>query len=166
MDPQRRPAWSLFFKVECAAAAHSLSALSLMNSGPLTANEGTPESSLHEAAWAGDIAGAQKLLDHGADVNWADSIGETALFGAVAWGHAEMVRFLLSHGAEFNLSEKNGYTPLHWAASHGNLATLQALLDAGANSNALDALGRRPIDVARKHGKGEHVAHLKGRGAA
>lgn len=34
------------------------------------------------AAWAGDIVEAEKLLASGADVNWADSIGETALFGA------------------------------------------------------------------------------------
>jgi ankyrin repeat protein len=57
-------------------------------------------------------------------VNWRDSIGETALLGAAALGHAEVVRFLLGVGADCNIAESAGYTPLHWATSHGNLETV------------------------------------------
>jgi uncharacterized protein len=57
-----------------------------MKFDPSTANGGAAESALHAAARAGDVAEAKKLIAAGADVNWADSIGETALFGAAAWG--------------------------------------------------------------------------------
>ena len=38
------------------------------------------------AAWAGDISWASKLLERGIDVNVKDSINETPLHGAAAWG--------------------------------------------------------------------------------
>jgi ankyrin repeat protein len=102
------------------------------------------------------------LVEGGADVNWRDSIGEIALFGAAASGQVEVVRFLLDAGAECNISEESiGYTPLHWAASHGNLETIKVLVDAGADPTAADHQGRLPVDVAHKCGKGEHVSYLK-----
>jgi ankyrin repeat protein len=133
----------------------------------LTANEGAPESPLHYAAWRGDLEEVTRLVAGGADVNWRDSIGESALFGASSWGNVAVVRFLLNAGADCNLSENSlGYTPLHWAASHGNLETLKALIDAGADPTAADLRGRSPVDVAHEAGKGEHVAYLKSIGPA
>ena len=41
MDPQRRPAWSLFFNAECAVAAHSRPTLKLMLSNGAIALIGT-----------------------------------------------------------------------------------------------------------------------------
>jgi ankyrin repeat protein len=66
-----------------------------MSDTVLTANDGSAESLLHEAAWRGDLEEVTRLVDGGADVNWRDSIGETALFGAAAWGHVEVVRHLV-----------------------------------------------------------------------
>ena len=127
---------------------------------PLTANEGTAEAALHEAAWSGNLEKVKHLVDSGADVNWQDSIGETALFGAASWGQIEVVRYLLSVGARHDLRESHGFTPLHWAA-RGNLETLKLLIEAGADTNAEDQLGRLPIDIAHEHGKGAHVSYLK-----
>lgn len=128
----------------------------------LTANEGSAESTLHDAAWRGDLKEVTRLIETGADVNWRDSIGETALFGAAAWGHVEVVRYLLSVGADCNIVESSsGYTPLHWAASHGNLETIKLLVEAGADPTLADRRGRLPVDVAHEHGKGAHVSYLK-----
>jgi hypothetical protein len=62
----------------------------------LTAADGHAESELHAAAWAGSVRGVSRILDAGFDVNWRDSIGETALFGAVSWAHSEVVELLLA----------------------------------------------------------------------
>ena len=87
-------------------------------------------------------------MENGADVNWRDSTGETALFGASGWGNVEVVRYLLAMGARHDFAEAHGYTALHWVASHGNVETIEALLEAGANPHVRDATGRTPLEVA------------------
>jgi ankyrin repeat protein len=133
-----------------------------MSNIELTASEGAAESPLHEAAWRGDVGEVRRLVEAGADVNWRDSVGETALFGACAWGRLEVVRYLLEVGARHDLRESfSGLTPLHWAASHGNIDTIRALLEAGSDPTIEDKFGRLPVDLAHEHGKGQHVALLK-----
>jgi len=133
----------------------------LVSDRVLTAIDGAAESELHGAAWGGDLERVTRLVERGADVNWRDSIGETALFGAAGWGHAEVVRYLLGVRADCNIAESTmGYTPLHWAASHGNLETIQILVEAGADPTVADHQGRLPVDVADQYGKGAHVSYL------
>ena len=45
------------------------------------------------------------LLGAGADVNHANSHGETPLREAAASGHTEIIRMLLEHGADANQDE-------------------------------------------------------------
>jgi uncharacterized protein len=128
----------------------------------LTAANGRAETALHAAAWAGDLEQVRALLASGVDPNVTDSIDETPLFGAAAWGRADVVACLLAAGARHDLHEATaGLTPLHWAASHGNLETLHILIEAGAVTTALDHHGLMPVDLAHLHGKGAHVAFLK-----
>jgi uncharacterized protein len=133
-----------------------------MKRPPPIASEGAAEAPLHGAAWSGDLREVKRLISAGADVNWRDSVGETALFGACAWGHQDVVRFLLSAGANHTLAEfGRGLTSLHWAASHGNIETIRTLVEAGADPTTPDRFGELPIDSAHKSGKGSHVAYLK-----
>ena len=37
--------------------------------------------------WRGDLEAIARLVEGGADVNWRDSIGESALYGAAAAAH-------------------------------------------------------------------------------
>jgi ankyrin repeat protein len=127
----------------------------------LTANDGHSESRLHEEAWSGHVEGVSEVLNGGFDVNWVDSIGESALFGAVAWNRMEVVLYLISRGAEVNLKNIDEWTPLHWAASHGGPLMIETLLANGADPNARSKAGEKPIDIARRYGKGAHVAILK-----
>jgi uncharacterized protein len=129
---------------------------------PPTAAEGSAETALHAAAWAGDLGEVKRLIEAGIDPNVLDSIGEAPLHGAAGWGRTEVVRYLLAVGARHDLHERTlGLQPLHWAASHGDVDTLRILIESGANPAAADFHGRIPIDLAHRHGKGEHVAYLK-----
>src|SRR5262245_13053793 len=117
---------------------------------------------LHSATWAGRLEETEALIEAGADVNARDGHGETAIFGAAAWGRSDVVRLLISKGAEVNLTEPlRAYSPLHWAASHGNVETIRVLVEAGADPTLADRLGKLPVDVAHEAGKGAHVAYLK-----
>lgn len=128
---------------------------------PNSASRGDAESDLHACSWAGDIDRVQDLLSKGADPNWRDSIGETAIFGAAGWGHTGVVRLLLAHGARHDVVEQTvDWTALHWAA-RTSLEITEALVEAGADAHIADRAGRLPIDVAQSHGKGDIVAYLK-----
>lgn len=117
-----------------------------VNARDSNADGGTP---LFHAAWGGNIAVAELLLEYGANVNEQDDTGETPIHGASAWGRSKMVRWLISSGAEVNVPSR-GYTPLHWAAQNGTGVVAQLLLEAGADPNALDHTGTSPLDRARK----------------
>ncbi len=66
---------------------------------------------LYHAAVRGNIAVAETLLAHGADVNAGEG-KNTALHGAVFFGQIEMVRWLLEHGAHVNAKDFQSKTPL------------------------------------------------------
>ena len=137
-----------------------------MSDDGLTAKDGAAESALHAAAWAGDLQWvqskvftAQALVADGADVNWKDTIGETALHGAAAWGHAPMVAFLIAHGVDVNAQESCGLTALHYAASHGGLETVRVLLAAGAAERLANT--GAPLDLAKRRGRSDIVESLE-----
>jgi uncharacterized protein len=54
-------------------------------------------------------------LELGADVNATNSMGLTALLGAVNRGSNEIVELLVERGARLNIQDKEGRTPLRWA---------------------------------------------------
>ena len=54
------------------------------------------------AAWNGDWSKVKLLLEGGADVNQANSMGQTALDLARARGDKQLINLLLSHGAKNN----------------------------------------------------------------
>ncbi len=60
----------------------------------MTAADGHAETPLHDAAWSGDLDAVKRLVDRGFDVNSKDSVGETAIFGAVSWSHRNIVACL------------------------------------------------------------------------
>lgn len=71
---------------------------------------------LHVAAHAGDIALAQLLLDHGADLERVDSdTRSTPLKYAVFFAQIDMVRFLVKRGARLDNTGGGSSTPLELA---------------------------------------------------
>ena len=79
-------------------------------------------SPLHEAARKGDVRGAEKLLESGADLTARDEhLRSTPLAWAAKYGHLEMVKFLLRRGAPKSLPDDPPWAaPRAWAIRRGH----------------------------------------------
>ena len=89
---------------------------------------------------------ADILLTYGADPNYQDSTGRTALVYAVVTGE-EIVRVLLEHGADPNISDNSKRTPLMLAALDAGMESgiIETLIEYGADVNAQDDDGMNAL---------------------
>ena len=75
-----------------------------------------PVTSIHDAAFEGNIEAVKQHIAAGTDVNAKGGvIGGTPLYGAVTFGHKEIVELLIAKGADVNAKGVDGITPLDWA---------------------------------------------------
>jgi hypothetical protein len=121
---------------------------------------GGPSTTLVEALRLGYSEVAKCLIDRGADVNKANSHGETPLWWASSKGHLEVVRALLDAKAEVNKAANGGQTPLYWASFYGHLEVVRALIDRGADVNKANSHGETPLWWASSKGHLEVVRAL------
>ena len=84
---------------------------------------------LEEAAASGNLPVVELLIRYGADPNYRDRDGWSAIHWAAEEGHQEIVRFLLDHGANPNAVSSYGTSPLHCAANGGNPVIVSLLLN-------------------------------------
>lgn len=111
-----------------------------------------------EAATKGRHEEVARLLSDRAGkaaINYTDEVRETALYKAVTFNHAGIVKLLLEHGADPNIANDLMYTPLHEAAQYGHTECVRLLLDAGAattgrNHNKLTPYG---LAIKKNHKK-------------
>ena len=104
----------------------------------------TTSSSLHFAAFYGNIEIARLLLAANAWVDIEDHESGTPLFDAVAFegaGTNPLIDELIAAGANPNHQDINGRTPLHWAASDGFEESVSSLLKHGARIDITDRDG-------------------------
>ena len=80
-------------------------------------------SKLWNAAGDGKEALVSQLIEQGAEVDWRDEYGFTALHTAADNGHIPVVNLLLDGGWSLESRTKIGSTPLYWAAARGHLET-------------------------------------------
>jgi ankyrin repeat protein len=99
----------------------------------------------------GDAKISMALMRAGADVNVADSNGETALWAAATTGPDEVFDELLRRGANPNVRVTAmgfpGYTPLHMAAYSGSTKKVALLLQYGADPAIRNDEGQTPLDI-------------------
>ncbi len=90
---------------------------------------------------------ARKLIEHGADIHAATTLGFTPLLFAAREGDLEATKMLVDAGADVNTTAKDDLSALHVATlrGHGEVAAL--LLDRGADPNA-DGPGYTPLHWA------------------
>jgi ankyrin repeat protein len=100
---------------------------------------------LYEAAWRGDLAHVESLLDHGANINMRSNAGTTPLHKAVSKGHLGVVEILIARGADINARDKKNRTPLHEAVNLGHAEIARTLIAAKADLNVTDAYGNTPL---------------------
>jgi hypothetical protein len=105
---------------------------------------------LLDAAEAGATEFGALLLDHGAQINQADTYrgGQTALDLAAQKGHMATVELLLSRGADVNAADQWGNRPLWYAATchGGHPEVVEVLLQYGADVDARDSGDRTVLD--------------------
>ena len=105
---------------------------------------------LHKAIAAFSTADVAKhLLEHGADPNVQNILGETPLHRAM-WmtgssARFERVKLLLDYGANPNLQSSRGNTMLHCASIHGAPDLIPMLVDAGGDGSIRDRFGDPPL---------------------
>jgi ankyrin repeat protein len=61
------------------------------------------------------LEAVELCLAHGADVNAVNSMGITALIGAVNRGSDDIIELLVKKGARLDVKDQQGRTPLVWA---------------------------------------------------
>ncbi|MGH0149212.1 UNVERIFIED_CONTAM: hypothetical protein FKN15_020375 [Acipenser sinensis] len=102
------------------------------------------------ACSSGDSDEVLKLLDRGADINYANVDGLTALHQACIDDNIKMVTFLVENGAIINQPDNEGWIPLHAAASCGYLDIAEYLICQGADVGVVNSEGETPLDIAEE----------------
>ncbi|MCJ1374672.1 hypothetical protein MMC20_005904 [Loxospora ochrophaea] len=125
--------------------------------------------SLHIAAFCGDVDMVILLLSYGFNIDGSEECECTPLTIAVTMDHSSVVRVLLEHGAPPDSKDKGGKTPLYTAARAGQLPIINALLEYGAGPNVKRRNGETPpceaarycqlaaINTLLEHGASLHV---------
>ena len=105
---------------------------------------------LHLAAFFGQPAAVQALLNLKADVNAAaqNPMAVRPIHSAVAGRNHEVVRLLIQNGTDLNVKQHGGWTPLHAAAMHGDETLVDLFLKHGADRNLKSDDGQTAADLA------------------
>jgi ankyrin repeat protein len=134
--------------------------MSFMLRDPIAKRDRNGWTSLHWAAFGGQVATVELLLHRKANPDTKDAnLGRTALHWAAKGGHEATVELLLRHTVNADTkSEIHGETALYLAAEGGHQTVAKVLLDHGANVNARMNFGWTALHMASVN---EHTAFVK-----
>ena len=121
--------------------------------------------SLDGTSHGGHVHIVQLLLDHSADVDLPDEMGETPLFWASKRGKIEIAQLLIGRGAEVHSRNKYHWTPLKIASRNGHFDVVRFLINNGADVNSSDDDGWSPLHSASREGHVDIVEFLFQNGA-
>ena len=89
------------------------------------------------------------LIVLGANVDWQDNFGRTALHYCGQYDHIEIAKMLIDAGADVNIQHSRGWTPLHIFTFYNHSRIVRMLIDAGADKTISDNEGRLPYEFAK-----------------
>jgi ankyrin repeat protein len=121
----------------------------------IKADQQTLDEAFFLAVIAGNEVEMKELVKRGANVNQADTKGNTPLYEAAKEGKKDIVELLLNVGADVNKANREDATlPLHWAVAyaHAHKDIVKLLLKAGADINAQSRFGYTALYVAVLNG--------------
>ncbi len=127
--------------------------------------EGIDIPKLYLAACTGDLAGIEKFVEEGADINAQDKLGWTPLYWAASLGRTEVATLLIAHGASVQAQAEDGSAPLHQAAQVGDRELVALMLSKGADVNTKTKQGNTPLHSAASAGHREVAKLLIAKGA-
>lgn len=112
-----------------------------------------------ECARYGEIDELQALVESGADVNFRDGGGNTALHMACANGFVECVAALLDANATYS-TNNNGNSPLHWGVLNQHKEIVKLILERceGVDVLAQNSFGKGALSDA--FGAGETMTEI------
>jgi ankyrin repeat protein len=90
---------------------------------------------LLNASQNGNLTEIKNVLTQGAEINFRNNKGDTALYLAAHYNHPEIVQQLIDSGADINLTNNEGETPLFVASGKGHIEVIRSLLAARADLN-------------------------------
>ena len=106
------------------------------------------------------------LITLGADLDWQDKFGNTALHRCVNSNHPDIARMLIDAGADVNMQDdKRGQTALHECVNSNHLDIARMLIDAGADVNIQDRGGSTALHRCAEQNRPEIVKMLIDAGA-
>jgi ankyrin repeat protein len=117
--------------------------------GTLFSSLPADETPLTIAPIAQNVELLQEMVRRGADVNWQNVYGRTALMGAAQSVSVDVIRLLLENGADVHLRDRQGRTALMYASLGGELEIVALLLASGADANVRDAAGISALQLAQ-----------------
>ena len=88
------------------------------------------------------------LIVLGANLDWQNNDGWTALHWCTYFNHPEIAKMLLDAGADVNIQDEDGYTALHVSAFNNRIEITQVLIDAGADKTIYNNDGDLPYELA------------------
>ena len=119
------------------------------------------EDRLLEMAKRGDNDAISNLLSKGADVNYQDKYGNTALMLAAMENRLDSIDFLMAVNADPSLKNNFGLNALMLAADKRHVLAVRKLLGYGVDPNDRTQDGRNAMDVAIKNTDQEMIQVLK-----
>jgi hypothetical protein len=126
----------------------------------VSARGGREVTPMHAAASAGHVNILSLLIQHGADVNDRDLIGDTPLHLASDNARLQVGRFLLNHGADIHARNKFNNTALIYAIMRNNIEFARMLLEREALINARYQSDMTPLHWAAQGGGRTEVLRL------
>ena len=118
------------------------------------------EQSLLQAAQAGHNNDIIMLLELGANVDYQNEEGRTALIFASQTGHYQVVELLLKKNADPNLQTQKGSTALTYASENGHYQVVELLLQENADPNLQTQKGSTALTYASENGHYQVVGLL------
>ena len=109
------------------------------------------QTALELATVSGHIGIVKVLLEHGADVETADSQGKRPLFTAIQNRNLELAKLLLQHNASPD-SSTDGESSLHQSVRKSQAELVKFLLEHGATIDLPTLAGKTPLMIAVETG--------------